>query len=230
MIIRTLFIANLTLILSALSGYTYAGGVGLGATRIIYQESAQQASLPVTNSDSHERYLIQAWVTEQGGNKSPDFVITPPLFASTPKSENTLRIVYLGKALPADREKVYWINVKAIPAVDPASLKGKNTLQLAILSRIKLFMRPEGLGMEELDAINHLSFQQSEGYLKISNPTPYYQTLVNMSIAGNKLPNSMVEPASSLDVPLPKGDKGVLSFQTINDYGGISEKKMVHPQ
>lgn len=202
-----------------------AGGVGLSATRIIYNESATQASLPVTNSDSHERYLIQAWVEDSSGKKSPDFVVTPPLFASAPKSENTLRIVYLGKPLPKDREVVYWMNVKAIPALNPEALKNKNTLQLAILSRIKLFMRPEGLEMGELEAMNHLRFQQSAGNLTISNPTPYYQTLVNLSVGGKKLPNSMVEPNGHLNVPLPAGATGVVSFQIVNDYGALSAQQ-----
>lgn len=227
---RSSVIAGFILVSLLSSQNTLAGGVGLSATRVIYNESAQQASLPVTNSDSHERYLIQAWVEDRDGKKSPDFVVTPPLFVSSPKSENTLRIVYLGKALPADREQVYWINVKAIPAVNRESIKGKNTLQLAILSRIKLFMRPDGLNMDELDAVNHLRFQVSANNLAISNPTPYYQTLVNLSVAGKKLPNTMVEPESSLSVSLPSGVKGTVHFQTINDFGGLSAQKIVQPQ
>lgn len=227
---RSSVIAGFILVSLLSSQNTLAGGVGLSATRVIYNESAQQASLPVTNSDSHERYLIQAWVEDRDGKKSPDFVVTPPLFVSSPKSENTLRIVYLGKALPADREQVYWINVKAIPAVNRASIKGKNTLQLAILSRIKLFMRPDGLNMDELDAVDHLRFQVSANNLVISNPTPYYQTLVNLSVAGKKLPNTMVEPESSLSVSLPSGVKGTVHFQTINDFGGLSAQKIVQPQ
>lgn len=225
MIFRPSVLAGLVLISGLFSNAACAGGVGLSATRVIYNESASQASLPVTNSDSHERYLIQAWVEDSSGKKSPDFVVTPPLFASSPKSENTLRIVYLGKPLPQDREVVYWMNVKAIPAVNPESLKDKNSLQLAILSRIKLFMRPQGLAMGELDAMNHLRFQQSAGHLTVNNPTPYYQTLVNLSVGGKKLPNCMVEPNGQLNVPLPAGASGAVSFQIVNDYGALSAQQ-----
>ncbi|WP_369064291.1 fimbria/pilus periplasmic chaperone [Enterobacter sp. MALB-1] len=199
-----------------------AGGVGLGATRVIYAESASQASLPVTNSDPHERYLIQAWVEDDQGHKSADFVVTPPLFASAPKSENTLRIMYTGKPLPQNRESLYWMNVKAIPAVNKDAIKDKNTLQLAILSRIKLFMRPDGLEMGEVEAASHLRFHQAGGKLTIINPTPYYETLVNLTAGGKKLPNTMVPPDGQQSLSLPAGSSGDVRFQTVNDYGAVT--------
>lgn len=134
----SVFSALLAVAGMAISGVASAGGIGLGATRVIYAESASQASLPVTNSDPHERYLIQAWVEDDNGHKTRDFVVTPPLFASAPKSENTLRIMYTGKPLPQDRETVYWMSVKAIPAVNKDAIKDKNTLQLAVRAHKQL--------------------------------------------------------------------------------------------
>jgi fimbrial chaperone protein len=224
---NTLYIIT-TLGLSALIPVSsIAGGIGLSTTRVIYDESTSQATLPVTNSDSHEKYLIQAWVEDSEGNKSKDFIITPPLFASAPKSENTLRIVYVGSALPKDREKAYWVNVKAIPAVNPESLKNKNTLQLAILSRIKLFMRPQGLAISELDAMNHLSIVQKGSNLVIDNPTPYYQTLVNMTVSGKKIANTMVAPLSRINISTG-GLGGEVKYQVINDYGALSTSQIGH--
>jgi len=202
-----------------------AGGVGLGATRFIYAESASQSSLSVTNSNAQERYLIQAWVEDDRGHKSADFVVTPPLFASAPKSENTLRIMYTGKSLPQDRESLYWMNVKAIPAVNKDAIKDKNTLQLAILSRIKLFMRPEGLDMGEAEAAGQLRFHQAGGKLTIINPTPYYETLVNLTVGGRKLPNTMVPPDGQQSLILLAGSSGDVRFQTVNDYGAVTPQQ-----
>jgi len=218
----SVFSALLAVAGMAISGVASAGGIGLGATRVIYAESASQASLPVTDSDPHERYLIQAWVEDDNGHKTRDFVVTPPLFASAPKSENTLRIMYTGKPLPQDRETVYWMSVKAIPAVNKDAIKDKNTLQLAILSRIKLFMRPDGLEMGEAEAAEHLRFQQGSGHLTITNPTPYYETLVNLSVGGKKLPNTMVPPKGQQSLNLPAGTSGEVRFQTVNDYGAMT--------
>lgn len=219
-----------TLFFTSAFSPAHAGGVALGATRIIYSTSASQASLPIVNSDKSKRYLIQSWVENDKGERSSDFIVTPPLFSAAAKSENTLRIVYAGKPLPKDRETVYWMNVKAIPAIDREAIKGKNTLQLAILSRIKLFMRPDGFKMGEAEAVDHLSFRQGSGKLTIANPTPYYQTLVNLTIGGKKLPNSMVSPYGQLDIALAAGAGGEVRFQIVNDYGAISPQKIAKKQ
>lgn len=226
---KTAFFLPLALLATSVCQPVFAGGIAPGATRVIYMESDNQTSLPVTNSDSHERYLIQAWVDNDKGQRAREFIVTPPLFAAAPKSENTLRIVYAGKPLPADREVVYWMNVKAIPAVDKASVKGANTLQLAVLSRMKLFMRPAGLKMSEPESAEHLQLQQSAGQVIVKNPTPYYQSLVNITAGSRKLENSMVEPFGQLTLKLPAGASGPVRYQTINDYGAITAQKTATP-
>ena len=80
-----------------------AGGIALGATRVIYPADAKQTSLSISNSDTKERYLVNSWIENSAGAKEKSFVVTPPLFVSEPKSENTLRIIYAGEPLPKDR-------------------------------------------------------------------------------------------------------------------------------
>lgn len=209
-----------------LSSIANAGGIAPGATRVIYQESESQASLAVTNSDTHQRYLIQAWISDENDNRVTDFIVTPPLFAAAPKSENTLRIVYTGKPLPKDREVAYRINIKAIPAVNKEALKGGNTLQLAILSRMKLFMRPLGLKMSETESANHLRFRLSDKKLTVFNPTPYYQSLVNLRVGNQTVENSMVAPSGELSFTLPATTSGAtIHYQTVNDYGAVSAQQ-----
>ncbi|HGK4757615.1 fimbria/pilus periplasmic chaperone [Enterobacter cloacae] len=208
-----------------MSNSTLAGGIGLGATRVIYNESSSQASIHLNNSDTHERFLIQSWVTGTDGKKNNNFIVTPPLFAAPPKSENTLRIMYTGAPLPGDREVAYWLNVKSIPAVNPESVKGKNVLQLAVLTRIKLFMRPEGLPMSERESPEHLRFRQSAGHLTIDNPTPYYQSIVSLSVGGKSLPNTMVSPMDKVILDLPAGAAGAVKYQTVNDFGALTEAR-----
>lgn len=95
-----------------------AGGVSLGATRIIYNQNDKQSSISLQNSDVKNRYLVQSWVEDLEGNKNYDFIITPPLFVMSKKSENNIRLVNLNEHLPRDRESAYWLNVKAIPEVE----------------------------------------------------------------------------------------------------------------
>lgn len=201
-----------------------AGGIALGATRVIYPAEANQVSLSIINSDEKNRFLIQSWVENKDGNKITDFLATPPLFVVKPKGENTLRLMYVGAPLPTDRESVYWINVKAIPAVNKQSLEDKNALQLAVLSRIKLFVRPASLPMGPDSAPDTLHFQRMGNTLTIANPSPYFITLVNLQSGNQKLPNTMVSPKSSTSLTLPDRESGAVSFQTINDYGAMTPR------
>lgn len=199
-----------------------SGGIALGATRVIYPADAKQISLSINNSDGKERYLVNSWVENNLGAKDKSFIVTPPLFVSEPASENKLRIIYVGPPLPSDRESIFWMNVKAIPSVDKSSLDGANVLQLAILSRIKLFARPNNLQMQPEEAAKQLRFSRSGGRLSIHNPSPYYVTAVNLKVGNQKLANTMVAPKSESQVAVPAGGSGSVSFQTVNDYGALT--------
>lgn len=196
----------------------HAGGVALGATRVIYPQGEKQVSLPVTNSSDSNTFLIQSWVASVDGTKSPDFILTPPLFVMHPKKENTLRIMYVGPDLPTDRESVFYLNSKAIPSVDKSKLQG-NTLQIATQSVIKLFVRPKNLPSHSVDAPKTLRCSVSGGKLTMTNPSPYYVSTVQLYVGGRKLPNSMVPPKGNLTVSVPGGGSGKVTLQTVNDYG-----------
>ncbi len=214
---RTIVIFAFSLFI--ISGSLQARGIALGATRVIYPQSAKQTSLTVNNTSVDSRYLIQSWIEDEHGKKSTSFIITPPLFVSKAKSENALRIMYIGKPLPTDRESLFWLSSKSIPEVDSVNIAGKNVLQLAVLSRIKLFVRPDKLAIAAEDAPGKLRFKRNGNLLDIKNPTPYYITLVKFSVAGKMLPNTMLAPLNTTTIKLPGNMSGPITFQTINDYG-----------
>ena len=203
------------LALFSVAGAQAAGGIALGATRVIYPAEAKQTSLAISNSDTKERYLVNSWIENSAGVKDKSFVVTPPLFVSEPKSENTLRIIYVGQPLPKD------------PSVNKNSLEGKNVLQLAILSRIKLFVRPNNLPHISEDAPGMLQFSRSGNHLKITNPSAYYVTLVNLNVGKTKVDNVMVAPKNDTQILLPAGAQGNVTFQTVNDYGAVTTAKTV---
>ena len=199
-----------------------AGGISLGATRVIYPADAQQTSLSISNSGDKERFLVNAWIENNNGQKEKSFVVTPPLFVSEPTSEHTLRIIYAGQPLPTDRGSVVWMNVKAIPAIDKNSLAGKNVLQLAVLSRIKLFVRPAKLSGPPTEAPAQLTFARAGKQLTVNNPSAYYVSLVNVRVGGQKVENLMVAPKASSQIALPANAQGSVTFQTVNDYGAVT--------
>lgn len=161
-------------------------------------------------------------IENAGDQKDTQFVITPPLFSMQGKKENTLRIINAtNHQLPGDRESLFWVNVKAIPAMEKDQ-KNENTLQLAIISRIKMFYRPTHLAMAPEEAPAMLRFRRSGSILTLINPTPYFITVTNMKAGNSNLPNTMVPPKGEVSVDIPHAVTGDISFQTINDYGALT--------
>ena len=212
--------------LLAIAGFTTEAeaGVALGATRVIYPAGQKQVPLAVINNDEDSTYLIQSWVENAHDTKDGRFVITPPLFAIQGKKENTLRIVDATNGqLPQDRESLFWMNVKAIPSMDKSKLS-ENTLQLAIISRIKLYYRPAKLAMAPDQAAEKLTFRRSADKLTLTNPTPYYLTVTNLKAGTKELESTLVPPLSEASVKFPSGAGNEISWQTINDYGALTPR------
>ena len=220
--INLLFLMLLTL---CVINQAYAA-VSLGATRVIYFAGEKQVKLPVINNDE-KRYLIQSWIENSEGKKDNSFVITPPLFSMQGKKENTLRIIdATNNKLPKDRETLFWLSVKSIPAVEK-SLANENMLQLAIISKIKFFYRPKDLTISPDENYKKIQFKRNNDTLIIKNPTPYFITMTELELGGKKLENTMVPPFEDKSISIPTSAYGKLSFQTINDYGAITPKTIV---
>ena len=199
-------------------------GVALGATRVIYPAGQKQVPLAVTNNDDSSTYLIQSWVENADGVKDGRFVVTPPLFAMQGKKENTLRILDASNnQLPQDRESLFWMNVKAIPSMDKSKL-GDNTLQLAVISRIKLYYRPAKLALSSDQAAEKLRFRRSAGTLTLVNPTPYFLTVTELNAGTRVLENALVPPMGEASVKIPSDAGRDITYRTINDYGALTPR------
>ncbi|MCW9905005.1 hypothetical protein MQB61_02935, partial [Escherichia coli] len=111
--------------------------------------------------------------------------------------------------------------------IQGASL-GRNVLQLAILSRMKLFLRPIQLQELPAEAPDTLKFSRSGNYINVHNPSPFYVTLVNLQVGSQKLGNAMAAPRVNSQIPLPSGVQGKLKFQTVNDYGSVTPVREVN--
>lgn len=198
-------------------------GVIVGGTRLIYHADKKQAALSIANPDKHTDYLIQSWVDHfLAAETDPvPFIITPPLFRLDAEQENLLRVVYTGNDLPTDRESIYWLSVKSIAAIERSS---ENRLQIAVRSRIKLIYRPAGLARGAADAYKALRFTRQGERLSIHNPTPYFVSLQSVKVGDHAISQpGMVPPLGSHALSVPAQATGPVSWQAINDYGGISD-------
>ncbi|KFK93155.1 MULTISPECIES: molecular chaperone [unclassified Serratia (in: enterobacteria)] len=217
----TVLVASLMVIASATQA-----GVIVGGTRLIYDGAKKESSLSVNNPDKMP-YLIQSWVesTTEGGEKAP-FMITPPLFRLNSGQENVLRVVYAGNHLPSDKESLYWLNIKSIPATQKEESENKNTLQIAIKTRIKLIYRPAGLKGSPEEATEKLSWQRSGNSLKVTNPTPFYMNFQEVKVAGQEVEDATyVAPGATASFALPAGaNSNNVSWKIINDYGAMGKE------
>lgn len=224
--ILKMFIATGVLVVTMMSSSVYAG-ISLGATRLVYMLDSKQATMPVINVSQDKRFLINSWVDDEKLKKVESMLVTPPMFVSEAKGENALRIMNINTALPQDRESIYYLNVQAIPSVQSKDVENKNILQLAILTRIKIFMRPSKLAVRVEDAPNMITATQVNQKLYLKNPSPYYVTLVNIKIDGKEVDNVMLPPFSNIE---QKQNGQSISYQTINDYGAFSAVRQLKVQ
>ena len=141
------------------------------------------------------------------------------------EKNNILRIVNVNPSLPQDRESVYWVNVKAIPSQNEEN-EGKNVLQIAVRTRIKLFYRPAGLKGDIKSSPGELRFTRNGKQIKIDNPTVFNITFSDVFINGHEIEKSGMVPAKgSLNINLPAGVNSAsqIKYNTINDFGSSGE-------
>ncbi|CAI2007758.1 TPA: fimbrial biogenesis chaperone [Serratia fonticola] len=219
----------LFVLLSTVVQANAAGGVVVGATRVIYKAENKEASLSVKNLSDKENFLIQAWVDDAKQQRSQAFIITPPLYRLKAGNDNVLRIVRSEQQLPQDRETVQWVNVKSIPSSSDIK-PDQNVLQIAIKTRLKLFYRPKDLQGKSEEAPGKLSWKREGNKLHIINPTPYTVTFASLTVNGKEIKEAdMVPPKGDVRFSLPTINGSLnIQYQTITDFGGVISAKALH--
>jgi P pilus assembly chaperone PapD len=216
--LKTILSVLLSCIVSA-TCFTANATVNISGTRLLYDGAKKEVSLSVHNPDSTP-YLIQTAVDNLTNDpQKPPFVITPPLFRLDGGKENLMRVIMSG-SLPQDKESMFWMRVKAIPSAP----REKNTLQIAVATRIKLIYRPETLkDINVENESNKLSWRISNNKLEITNPTPCFINFNEIIVAGKKLQNvSYAAPGVTTMFDLPSGvNGGNLQFSVISDFGAV---------
>ncbi len=113
--------------------------ISLDRTRIIYESDKKSVSLSIGNDNKALPFLAQAWLEDERGNKvNSPLTVLPPIQRIEPEAKSQVKIQALPAAgnLPADRESLFYFNLREIPPVS-----GKpNTLQIALQTRVKLFI------------------------------------------------------------------------------------------
>lgn len=226
-------IACSLLLLSGVPLWTQASVVMTG-TRIIYPEGTREKVIQLSNKDEHPN-LVQLWMDDGDNQSSPSksdvpFTLTPQIFRMEAQSGQVVRLSYIERHLPKDRESVFYLNFLQIPALK-ADKQTENKLVLIVNNRIKVFYRPAAL-KENVDTLGEkirVTLDDTRGYkIKISNPTGYYISLRDAKFVSDGktisfATSEMFPPNSTTDLVLPAGVKAkkgeLLTLNVVNDYG-----------
>ncbi|PHM30121.1 fimbrial biogenesis chaperone [Xenorhabdus innexi] len=215
------------IIICVFSINTSFAGIVIGGTRVVYNGDRKETSISINNPETDISYLIQSWIQGENDETKTPFIVTPPLFKLTAGNETVLRIIKTGDNLPNDRESLFWLNVKSIPATVKSE---ENQLQITVRSRFKLFYRPTELAEDASIAYKSLKFKVEGHKLTAENPTPYYISFSDLTI-GNSSKNheiqaaGMIAPFGQLSWDIPVKNVSYVSWKAINDFGGITPEE-----
>lgn len=208
-----------------LTSFSHAEGIQIGRTRLIYDATKKEISLPLVNNDSILPWLIQSWTDTGDGKTRGPFIVTPPLFRLDPQKEQSLRIAWNGTALPDNKESLFYMNVRTIPATAKED-DDKNVLRLIYKTRLKLFWRPAGLAGTPVETCKNLRFSLNGRQLTVSNQGAFHITFDSLQLGTTRIDKAdMVSPQSNTLILVPENTTGTLvSWRCITDYGNASDK------
>jgi P pilus assembly chaperone PapD len=212
-----------------LTSFNAQAAVSLSGTRMIFDGGFHEASLDVVNRGKHE-VLIQAWLSEPDNRDgNPDtagdlpFVLTPHLVRLDRGAKQVLRVLYQGQGMAQDVESLLHLYVLEIPR----RADGANQMSIAVRQRINLFYRPPGLRDDPAQTALRVrwTLAASNGgrrVLRVTNPTAYYAALQDVRLDGLLASEYLLlAPGISHELPVTAAGARRLSFEALNDYGGV---------
>lgn len=219
-------------LLAVMTAASANAAVTLQGTRIVH-DASKGRDVTVKASNSGDRpAMTQVWIDNGDSHARPENVRTP--FRLTPAEPRLMqaqqgqayRITYAPRPseapLPDDQESLFYFNLLDIPP-KPTDSTGKNLLQFAVRTRVKLFYRPVGLSGNARDAAAALVWRAVPGgLLEVHNPSAYHVTLSRLTLPdGRQLEIDMLAPGERHHLALPAGSTAPASvgFQWLDDYG-----------
>ncbi|ENU3988023.1 fimbria/pilus periplasmic chaperone [Enterobacter kobei] len=177
---------------------TASASVTILGSRIIYPAGASSVDVQLKNNDDIP-YVIQTWFDEGDVNATPadgrtiPFFTSPQVFRIQAKAGQVIRVTHTGtRALPQDKESLYWFNALQVPPSNLDSEKGQNRMLVMLRTRVKVIYRPAAIGSpkNQLQGLKvNATVDAQKGYgITIDNPQPWYAslTLIEADVGGKK--------------------------------------------
>lgn len=233
---KCLVLMLLSFLLPAVVVYAVPGsvteGITLPMTRVIYPENEKNGVTFTVTNNTEKVYLLQSRVIHAGDDAEPGdpvpFIVVPPLTRFEPGEAVTLLIRQTGKLTVTDRESLWRLALKTIPAQqdNAGTPDGGSSLVLALQNNLKLFYRPAGMTeMTTDERAERLQFAHQDGYLMVTNPTPYHVTLGELTADGNPVTTErerMIAPYGFVRYPVV-GTVSEVSWRVVGDDSRQSE-------
>ncbi|EKT60974.1 molecular chaperone [Providencia sneebia] len=169
-------------------------GFAISTSRVIFSELPKDKvkSVEVWN-DTDESYLLHSSIKSANGatgypldkkinnTDKSFFTITPPLSRVEKRGRLPLRIILSDTAiatLPKNEESIFFLSVQAIPSMKESG----NSLNISLISNIKVFYRPSSIKTRIEDAMNDVDISLGNNCINFKNKTPLYLTFYNISV------------------------------------------------
>lgn len=213
-------------------------GVVITGTRIVFPLEEHEATVRLTNKGDGPA-LVQVWVDSGDAAIDPNqaeapFLVEPPISRIEPGKGQSIRLIHTGEPLAQDVESLFFFNVLDVPPKSSAQNAGRNLLQFALRTRIKLFLRPAGLPGTAMEAPAAVTWhiEQAGGGLRLvaRNPTPYHIILDRIEAVSKE--GSAVDEEGGQIAPRSEQSFSIegltgspatwarVRYMTINDHGG----------
>lgn len=234
-----LFIITFSWIITGCYSTLSCAGIVLNGTRVIYSSEQREVTVNMKNTGAMP-VLAQSWIDKGNPSDTPDkvispFILTPPITRIDAGKGQTLRISLVdGKAIPSNKESIFYLNVLEIPAKSK-NKADPNHLSIAFRTRVKLFYRPQNLPGNADDAPEKLEWRINNGGVTVKNTSAYYITLgsVTYSANGQKyvVDGDMIAPGDTDTIHFKNvsvvNDIHAISYTTLNDYGAVVKHKKI---
>ncbi|MGL4725184.1 MAG: fimbria/pilus periplasmic chaperone [Scandinavium sp.] len=198
-----------------------AASVVVGGTRLLFEGSRDEATLAVVNH-GRQPTLIQSWLSQADAYSvnRQTFIVTPPLFRLDAGQKNSIRVLLSGVPQAEDRESMYWLNIKSIPAIDDSA--PANRVEIAINTQIKFIYRPRALLQATPEKrCERLQWRLEGRRLTVKNPTPYYMNFSVLQLNGRVIEGAtFVAPGQHAEWTVASAlSHGTIRWRLISDYG-----------
>ena len=170
------------------------------ADAVIFNAGDKSTSLALVNSPQQPA-LVQIWTDTGNPSSQPNEVVTPvialpPVFKMQPGELRSITLQLTDtSALPRDREALYWLNVYQIPPMTQADAQVAQKVVLPLRIRMKLFIRPQGIGtLRESDAEKlRVAYAGPQNQLHaVTLPSSKVECMTRPSFSSSSVPLSSV--------------------------------------